>query len=127
MLASLAEVPPGWDVLLVRRSWYRGSSCRRVRRLAPCLPRLVAPIRVCCDAALFDARQMKWTAIEPTPFARCAHSAVILPVTSAGAAEDQWPGKRAPRAMGFGDDGTVGWFLLRRQTHFRQIHARATV
>ncbi|GIL92711.1 hypothetical protein Vretifemale_20168 [Volvox reticuliferus] len=35
--------------------------------------------KVCCDAALFDAQQMKWTAIEPTPFSRCAHSSVVLP------------------------------------------------
>ncbi|EFJ49559.1 hypothetical protein VOLCADRAFT_117258 [Volvox carteri f. nagariensis] len=42
--------------------------------------------KVCCDAALFDARQMKWTVIEPTPFSRCAHSCVVLPGASAGAA-----------------------------------------
>ncbi|KAG2451277.1 hypothetical protein HYH02_003883 [Chlamydomonas schloesseri] len=35
--------------------------------------------KVLCDAALFDAKQMKWTAVEPTPFSRCAHSAVVMP------------------------------------------------
>ncbi|PNH12850.1 Tip elongation aberrant protein 1 [Tetrabaena socialis] len=38
-----------------------------------------AEFKVLCDAALFDARLMKWTAIEPTPFSRCAHSSVVLP------------------------------------------------
>ncbi|KAG2435747.1 hypothetical protein HXX76_006943 [Chlamydomonas incerta] len=42
--------------------------------------------KVLCDAALFDAKQMKWTAIEPTPFSRCAHSAVVMPGAPALAA-----------------------------------------
>lgn len=44
-----------------------------------------APCRVLCDAALFDAKAMRWTAVEPTPFSRCAHSCVVLPATAAAA------------------------------------------
>ncbi|GFR48802.1 hypothetical protein Agub_g10753 [Astrephomene gubernaculifera] len=43
-----------------------------------------AEFKVLCDAALFDAKQMKWTAIEPTPFSRCAHSCVVLPAAAPG-------------------------------------------
>jgi len=35
--------------------------------------------RVLDDAAVFDAKEMVWRSIEPTPFARCAHSAVAMP------------------------------------------------
>ena len=45
----------------------------------------VAFCRVLCDAALFDAKEMKWTSIEPTPFSRCAHSAVVVPGAPASA------------------------------------------
>ncbi|KXZ55710.1 hypothetical protein GPECTOR_2g1260 [Gonium pectorale] len=38
-----------------------------------------AEFKVLCDAALFDAKLMRWTAIEPTPFSRCAHSSIVLP------------------------------------------------
>lgn len=35
--------------------------------------------RMLCDVARFDAAHMTWDAIEPTPFTRCAHSAVAIP------------------------------------------------
>eukprot|EP00798_Chlamydomonas_sp_ICE-L_P012759 gene12759-16010_t len=35
--------------------------------------------KVLCDAAVFDASTMKWTATEPTPFTRCAHTGVTIP------------------------------------------------
>jgi hypothetical protein len=39
--------------------------------------------RVLCDAALLDLGTMRWGAAEPTPFARCAQSAVaFLPATA---------------------------------------------
>ncbi|PNW72026.1 hypothetical protein CHLRE_16g685500v5 [Chlamydomonas reinhardtii] len=44
-----------------------------------------AEFKVLCDAALFDAKEMKWTSIEPTPFSRCAHSAVVVPGAPASA------------------------------------------
>ena len=34
--------------------------------------------RVLCDAAILDAGEMKWSAVEPTPFSRCAHSGVLM-------------------------------------------------
>ena len=35
--------------------------------------------QVLCDACLFDASTLTWKLREPTPFARCAHTAVALP------------------------------------------------
>ena len=35
--------------------------------------------QVLCDACLFDAGSLTWRLKEPTPFARCAHTAVALP------------------------------------------------
>ena len=35
--------------------------------------------QVLCDACLFDANTLTWKLKEPTPFARCAHTAVALP------------------------------------------------
>lgn len=35
--------------------------------------------QVLCDACLFDACTLTWKLKEPTPFARCAHTAVALP------------------------------------------------
>lgn len=35
--------------------------------------------QVLCDACLFDASSLTWRLKEPTPFARCAHTAVALP------------------------------------------------
>ncbi|KAL3152010.1 hypothetical protein ABBQ32_001128 [Trebouxia sp. C0010 RCD-2024] len=35
--------------------------------------------KVLCDACLFDASSLTWRLKEPTPFARCAHTAVALP------------------------------------------------
>mmetsp|Transcript_27095 Transcript_27095/g.59195 ORF Transcript_27095/g.59195 Transcript_27095/m.59195 type:complete len:337 (-) Transcript_27095:669-1679(-) len=34
--------------------------------------------RILCDAAVLDAKQMKWTATEFTPFQRCAHVSIAL-------------------------------------------------
>ncbi len=36
-------------------------------------------MQVLCDACLFDAGSLTWKLREPTPFARCAHTAVALP------------------------------------------------
>ncbi len=36
-------------------------------------------MQVLCDACLFDASSLTWKLREPTPFARCAHTAVALP------------------------------------------------
>ncbi|MEW5317519.1 MAG: hypothetical protein WDW38_008807 [Sanguina aurantia] len=34
--------------------------------------------KVLCDVAILDATKMTWTQREPTPFARCAHSSVLI-------------------------------------------------
>ena len=39
---------------------------------------LLVRCRVLCDAAILDAGEMKWSAVEPTPFSRCAHSGVLM-------------------------------------------------
>ncbi len=45
-----------------------------------------------CDAAVFDATDMRWRAVEFTPFKRCAHSAVVVlsGASSAGAETQLW-------------------------------------
>lgn len=35
--------------------------------------------QVLCDACVLDATSLTWRLKEPTPFARCAHTAVALP------------------------------------------------
>lgn len=40
---------------------------------------LLLSLQVLCDASLFDAGSLAWKLREPTPFARCAHTAVALP------------------------------------------------
>lgn len=47
---------------------------------------------VLCDAAIFDATQMKWTVQEPTPFARCAHAAAALESAETSTSEGAPPG-----------------------------------
>ena len=49
------------------------------------------PIRILCDAAVLDAGKMRWTAAEPTPFTRCAHSGVPVTITSCSSPSDEAP------------------------------------
>ncbi|GLC47994.1 hypothetical protein PLESTB_000047500 [Pleodorina starrii] len=64
-----------------------------------------AEFKVCCDAALFDARQMRWTAIEPTPFSRCAHSSVVLPAPAGAGGGRSTSGAQPPQQQ---DGSSVG-------------------
>lgn len=53
---------------------------------------------VLCDVAVFDAKEMKWVAREPTPFPRCAHAAAALASPAAGPASSSGRGADADAA-----------------------------
>ena len=58
--------------------------------------------RILCDAAVLDAGKMRWTAAEPTPFTRCAHSGVPVTITSCSSPSDE------ALSTTSGTDGTHG-------------------
>jgi len=56
------------------------------------------------DVAVLDAKEMRWRCLEPTPFARCAHSAVLMPRHEVLAGQPQ-PADEEPVPMDTEADG----------------------
>ena len=40
--------------------------------------------RILCDVVILDASKMRWTATEPMPFSRCAHTGVSVSLGGGG-------------------------------------------
>ncbi len=59
--------------------------------------------RILCDAALLNAKEMRWVAAEPTPFSRCAHSGVAVRLSgSTGGAEASTSGSSSSAVIVYG-------------------------